>query len=85
MNAAGASGAQLRREAAGIVDKLASCRERVLQAQERGRQIAQGEEGEMEWRVWTQGLPPVAFEIARETKELVRCVDGVEGGEDDFA
>jgi hypothetical protein len=36
--------------------------------------------GEMEWRVWTQSLPPIAFEIARETKELVQRVDAIDGG-----
>jgi hypothetical protein len=37
--------------------------------------------------MWTQTLPPIAFEIARETKELVQRVDQLvlDDGADDFA
>ncbi|KFY13383.1 hypothetical protein V492_03311 [Pseudogymnoascus sp. VKM F-4246] len=78
---------QLRKEAAGIVRKLEACRERVLDAGERGAELAREQATEPEWKVWTQGLPPVAFEIARETKELVRVVDGLdeEEEEEDYA
>lgn len=77
--------AQLRQEAEGIVRKLEACRERVLDAGERGAELAREQAPEAEWKVWTQGLPPVAFEIARETKELVRVVDGLDEEEEDFA
>ncbi|ELR06531.1 hypothetical protein GMDG_02166 [Pseudogymnoascus destructans 20631-21] len=72
--------AQLRHEAESIVRKLEVCRERVLDAGERGAELAT----DAERKVWTQGLPPVAFEIARETKELVRVVDGLDE-EENFA
>lgn len=73
---------------------------RLLEAGDRGRALAEegrdDEEGEKIWRQWNQSLPPIAFEIARETKELVLRVDdidskardganGVEGGADDFS
>ena len=49
------------------------------------------DESEREWKQWTQSLPPIAFEIARETKELVLRVDIMDGeqgsrqGDDDFS
>lgn len=77
--------APLRAVGEPIVKKLAICREKLMAAEKQGKEIADmGEEdegrAEMEWRVWTQGLPPIAFEIARETKELVQRVDGIDGG-----
>lgn len=69
-----------------IVKKLALCREKLVTAEMRGKEIADMEDegrSEMEWRVWTQGLPPIAFEIARETKELVQRVDSIDAGRDD--
>lgn len=49
-------------------------------------------EGE-EFRRWAGGLPPIAFEIAREVKELVQRVDGIDirmmggavSGDEDFS
>lgn len=78
-----ASDTSLRNSAGAIVDKLEKCREKVLDAIDAGPE-ANADGGE-EWEVWCKGLPPVAFEIARETKELVRVVDAVGEGEDDFA
>ena len=77
---------QLRNQAGAIVDKLEKCREKVLDCIDAGPE-ADSKDGreEGEWDAWTKSLPPVAFEIARETKELVRIVDVVAGGEDDFA
>ncbi|KAG9247796.1 hypothetical protein BJ878DRAFT_414196 [Calycina marina] len=78
-----------------ILKKLSSCRQRLVDAGERGQEIAaeglDDAEGEREWKQWTQSLPPIAFEIARETKELVLRVDIMEGeqggrnGDDDFS
>jgi hypothetical protein len=65
-----------------IVKKLAICKEKLMAAEAKGKHIADMEDesrSEMEWRMWTQGLPPIAFEIARETKELVQRVDGIDG------
>jgi len=49
-------------------------------------------EGEKIWRAWNQKLPPMAFQVAKETKELVTRVDVLESegraggaGEDDFS
>ncbi|KAI6366710.1 hypothetical protein MCOR25_005077 [Pyricularia grisea] len=70
---------------------LQACRERLLEAGERGQELSDGGMGppSREWRMWTQTLPPIAFEIARESKELVQSVDrlvlGGAGGGDDFS
>ncbi|KAL0935089.1 cell polarity protein [Colletotrichum truncatum] len=62
-----------------MIGRLAACRERLLEASERGMEIDRnqgaGAGNDREWRMWTQTLPPIAFEIARETKELVQRVD----------
>lgn len=75
---------ELRTQAKEIVKKLSGCRSKLIEAADKGRKIADmGDDdagrGEMEWRVWTQSLPPIAFEIARETKELVQRVDVIDG------
>jgi hypothetical protein len=75
---------ELRTQADGIVKKLSGCRTKLIEAAGKGRKIADmGDENdsrsEMEWRMWTQSLPPIAFEIARETKELVQRVDAIDG------
>lgn len=78
----------LRTEGEPIVKKLSNARQRLLAAGDKGREIADSEDdgrAEMEWRVWTQSLPPIAFEIARETKELVQRVDIIDGGGNDFS
>ncbi|EHL02204.1 putative protein SPA2 [Glarea lozoyensis 74030] len=73
----------LRSQSEPVLKKLSSCRERLLQAGETGQSIANAgrddEEGERAWRAWNQSLPPLAFEIARETKELVLRVDVIDG------
>jgi len=71
------------------VRQLATCRERLLEAGKHGMDLAaEGKEtADREWRMWTQTLPPIAFEIARETKELVQRVDQLvmNDGADDFS
>jgi len=76
--------AELRTQAKDIVKKLSGCRTKLIEAADKGRKIADmgdddGGRGEMEWRVWTQSLSPIAFEIARETKELGKWVDLIDG------
>jgi Spa2 homology domain (SHD) of GIT len=70
-----------------LIGRLASCRDRLLDASSRGKDIAAKGRGALdrEWRMWTQTLPPIAFEIARETKELIQRVDRLvlSGGRDD--
>lgn len=68
--------AELRTQATPVLKRLEEGRERLLRAGEAGEEA--GEEG---LRTWAGGLPPIAFEIARETKELVQRVDGVDVGE----
>jgi hypothetical protein len=59
-----------------FVDRLISCRQRLLEAGDHGQDLASRGLGasDREWRMWTQTLPPIAFEIARETKELVERI-----------
>ncbi|KAH6845283.1 hypothetical protein B0I37DRAFT_310882 [Chaetomium sp. MPI-CAGE-AT-0009] len=72
-----------------LVKRLVACRERLMEAGSRGLDLAAGrsDSTSREWHMWTQTLPPIAFEIARETKELVQNVDRLafDGGADDFA
>ncbi|CAD6441862.1 25e54b59-bf0b-4358-98e0-eda45898698b [Sclerotinia trifoliorum] len=82
----------LRSQSQPVLAKLSECRKRIMAAGEEGREIAnevrEDEGGDAEWRAWNQSLPPIAFEIARETKELVLRVDvldGEGGGDDDFS
>jgi hypothetical protein len=86
----------LRTQAEPILRKLSSCRQRLIESGEKGRAIAdearEDDDGERAWRQWNQSLPPIAFEIARETKELVLRVDVIDGeqgrakgGDDDFS
>lgn len=75
--------AELRVQGEPIVKKLETCRQRLIDAGDKGKRIASSGDdsgkGEVEWRMWTQTLPPIAFEIARETKELVQRVDIIDG------
>ena len=62
---------------------LSACKGRLVTADEQGKDIV--EHGA--WKEFTNTLPPLAFEIARETKELVQGVDRVledEREEEDF-
>ncbi|CCU78135.1 SpaA/cell polarity protein [Blumeria hordei DH14] len=72
----------LRTRGEQIVKKLAASQKRLVESGEIGRQIAEegrdDDEGERAWRVWNQSLPPIAFEIAREVKDLVLQVDKVD-------
>lgn len=72
-----------------LVVRLDDCRERLLEASDRGEQLARsgGNPGDRDWRMWAQTLPPIAFEINRETKELVQRLDQMvnPGAADDFS
>ncbi|KAK4155525.1 hypothetical protein C8A00DRAFT_31661 [Chaetomidium leptoderma] len=76
-------------DGAGLVKRLVECRELLMDAGKRGLDLAAAgsDRGGREWRMWSQTLPPIAFEIARETKELVQRVDQLvmDDGADDFA
>ncbi|KAI0151589.1 hypothetical protein GGR57DRAFT_176595 [Xylariaceae sp. FL1272] len=60
-----------------MLERLSSCRQRFLEAGEQGKELAGRGLGEndRDWRMWTQTLPPIAFSIVRETKELIQRVD----------
>ncbi|KAI1752671.1 hypothetical protein F4782DRAFT_111132 [Xylaria castorea] len=65
------------RNAGEMLERLSACRQRLLEAGDHGKNLAARGLGEndREWRMWTQTLPPIAFEIVRETKELVQRID----------
>ena len=70
----------LREQAGVIVSNLRDCREQMLQA---------GYDSPEDHEI-VQQLPPLAFKIARETKQLVSRVMAIEagpgrGGDDDFS
>lgn len=82
--------APLRAQGQPVLRELSACRQRLVEAGERGCEIADGGRGdgngngeyggdEEEWRAWNQSLPPIAFEIAKQTKRLVLEVDGLDG------
>ncbi|KAI3395732.1 hypothetical protein diail_955 [Diaporthe ilicicola] len=70
-----------------MIGRLADSQQRLMEAGERGQDLAADgkDERDREWRMWTQTLPPIAFEIARETKELVQSVGQLVSGRDDFS
>ncbi|POR36698.1 Protein SPA2 [Tolypocladium paradoxum] len=69
--------------------RLGDCRERLLDASQRGQALANSGvgQGDRDWRMWAQTLPPIAFEIAREAKELVQRIGSLAtgSGADDFS
>jgi len=69
----------------GHAAQLNDCRDRLLEAMARGRDLASSgvDRDGRDWRMWAQTLPPIAFELARETKELVQSIGSVSGPEDD--
>lgn len=70
-----------------MIGRLADSQQRLMEAGERGQDLAADgkNERDREWRMWTQTLPPIAFEIARETKELVQRIGQLVSSEEDFS
>ncbi|KAH7156214.1 hypothetical protein EDB81DRAFT_380643 [Dactylonectria macrodidyma] len=72
-----------------MVVRLGNCRARLLEAGDRGEDMANIgiSTNSNEWRMWAQTLPPISFELARETKDLVHRVDRLAnpGASDDFS
>ena len=60
-----------------ILHNLQELRQRLFEAAEQGRDLAaQGRNSsDREWSMWKNTLPPIAFGIAREMKELVQQVE----------
>ncbi|PHH70513.1 hypothetical protein CDD83_5427 [Cordyceps sp. RAO-2017] len=54
--------------------RLDGQRKRLVQATQRGRQLLDSGvgQGDRDWRAWAQSLPPMAFEIVREVRELAQ-------------
>lgn len=61
------------------VDTLADCRSRLVDASVEIDRINDA----TAWKEFTKMLPPLAFKIARETKELVQRLDRIGLGDDD--
>lgn len=72
----------LREQAKPTVDTLADCRAQLLDASVDIDKLNDA----TSWKEFTKMLPPLAFKIARETKELVQRLDqvGTMGDDDDF-
>lgn len=71
-----------------LIVRLDDCRERLLEASQRGQDMASSgmATSDRDWRMWSQTLPPIAFEINREAKELAQRVDKLApGAADDFS
>jgi len=71
--------ADLRDQAVPVVERLEAVQRRLMEAGEEGQDVVSTDPGDG-FRRWAGGLPPIAFEIARETKELVQRVDGIDIG-----
>ena len=63
----------LRDQAGPVVRTLAGCKAKLQEADDDGSGI----QNHAEWKEHINTLPPIAFEIARETKELVQRIDRV--------
>ncbi|KAI0995834.1 hypothetical protein K3495_g12347 [Podosphaera aphanis] len=78
---------KLRTQVDPIIRNLSENMQRLSDAGITGRQIAEeareDDEGERAWRNWNQSLPPIAFQIAREMKELVLWVDRIQSEQND--
>lgn len=72
----------LREEADPIVDSLAALRDRLAGASDELNKVGDG----ARWKESTKGIPPVAFQVARETRALVERLEalGGEGEKGDF-
>jgi hypothetical protein len=70
-----------------IQNNLEDCKNKLLQAGD----DSQGYDNSASAKEFTQKLPPLAFQVARETRELVRRIQGIRvsggggGGDDDFS
>ncbi|TQS38734.1 hypothetical protein Golomagni_00754 [Golovinomyces magnicellulatus] len=77
---------KLRAQGEAVIKNLIDVRKRLIEAGTIGRRIADegrdDDESERAWRTWNQSLSPIAFEIAREMKELVIRVDAIDMNEE---
>lgn len=72
-----------------MATQLTHYRARLLESGDQGQDMANMgmNTNSHEWRMWVQTLPPIAFEMVRESKELVQQLDNVarSGRADDFS
>lgn len=72
-------------QTADIQENLQTCRTKLMQAGDE----TQGFAGESPTKSFTQKLPPLAFEVAREIRELVKRIEPIKargsGVDDDFS
>ena len=73
----------LREKILPVARILDECKDKLMQAS----QECQAADGQPGAKLATQKLPPIAFQIARETKELVSVVEsiGTGAGDEDFS
>ena len=70
-----------------VQNNLEDCKNKLLQAGDESQKY----NGSTPAKEFTQGLPPIAFQVARETRELVRRIQGIKPGgagstgDDDFS
>ena len=69
----------LRQTAEPIIRILADCENRLLDARAESESLQDGAQA----KEFMSSLPPLAFEIARETKDLVQRLDMIDGADDD--
>lgn len=69
--------------------QLAQCRARLLESADQGQDMSNMgvATNAHEWRMWVQTLPPIAFGLARETRDLIGLADDMAkpGRPDDFS
>ena len=70
----------LRKQADPVVQTLIGCKSKLESASAEGEEL----QDELQWKEFTKNLPPLAFEVARETKELVQRLDQLDEDDDDF-
>ncbi|KAF5019873.1 hypothetical protein F66182_8109 [Fusarium sp. NRRL 66182] len=72
-----------------MANQLAQSRARLLESADQGQDMANigMDTASHEWRMWVQTLPPIAFGLAHESKELVQRVGDLArpGRPDDFS
>ena len=76
--------ATLKAVAEASVRSLANCKARLQSASSSSRSLDQNPSSSVV-RAFTQRLPPLAFETAREAKDVVLKVEGIDTTADDFS
>ena len=72
----GTSNTELGEQAEPVIEKLAACRGKITSASGAIDSI----EHVQRWIQFRETLPPLGFDVARETKELVQRLDQLGGG-----